>query len=710
MSLNHSSGKNQREISEKRLNNLKSHLEEYIITKNETQIMEEMVYINHFVHFTENSEKYINTFCDIATIFWSYERTKEVRKILIKIEEVLTVKNDPDLRRKYLAKIKLCWGCLEAFLGNFDEAHELFNQGYEKSTDLQLKALILINSGILYSISGNNDIAQSKYHESLLIFEKLQNNIGTSLVLNHLGSLDLNLGQFDDAMIHFRKSVGIREELEQHALLIPVLNNVGEVYRIWGEIDTALTYYQRSLKIQQEYDEEKRKLVHELQGFEWVLEPWSYGTINIIKALENHKAILLFNLGLIYQSKGDFSRAFSYFQQSLEIDKQVEDNQVTVETLFQLIFLACENGYCGEAIAYFDEIQRIYLENKNSSILISQYYLVSNALILRSNENIKDYAESLEILEEIRTQEIISQDLKRYTLSFLMEGYLTELKLFNNPKIFKKAHNLASELEELAWEEKSTILLLFIKQIRAKLAFIQDKLPQSRNFLETGLEIAKTKKYWQFAGFFFRELANLSQHEKKLLNEEKGKISMGERIAIAKLDVIISHISQNQIANITEFPDYALETIKGMLFEMSDLGPIPVISESVEHLLPMDQSNETLNAVLLQKLALLYTIAIGQGNSPNYGLFGPLPIPDYSGYVALTYSFKIHDQKIQDARMKEKTFAVLCFLMPEDFVPFFSERDQIIKHLNEAISDLSDIGEITLEWIRGIKQKIIELK
>ena len=710
MSQNHSFGKNQREISNQRLENLKSHLEEYIFTKNETQITEEMVYINNITHFLENSEAALNNFCDIATIFWSYERTQEVRKILNNIEEILTVKNDPDIERRYLAKIKFCWGCLEAFLGNLDVAHELFNIAYEKSKDLQLKALILINSGILHSMSGNINIAQNKYQESLLLFEKLQNPTGISLVLNHLGSLDLNLGRFDDAMIHFRKSVGIREEQDLHVLLIPVLNNVGEVYRIWGEIDTALSYYQRSLKIQQEYDDKKAELVHELHGFEWTLEPWSYGTINIIKALENHKAILLFNLGLIYQSKGDFSKAFSYFQQSLEIDKQVEENQVTVETLFQLIFLACENGYCGEAIAYFDEIQRIYLENKNSSILISQYYLVSNALILRSNENIKDYAESLEILEEIRTQKIISQDLKRYTLTFLMEGYLTELKLFNNPKIFKKAHNLASELEELAWEEKSTILLLFIKQIRAKLAFIQDKLPQSRNFLETGLEIAKTKKYWQFAGLFFHELSILTQHEKLLINEERGKVSMGERIAIAKLDVIISHISQNQIANITEFPDYALETIKGMLFEMSDLGPIPVISERVEELLPMDRSNETLNAVLLQKLALLYTIAIGQGNSPNYGLYGPLPIPDYSGYVALTYSFKIHDQKIQDARMKEKTFAVLCFLMPEEFVPFFSERDQIIQHLDEAILDLTEIGEITLNWIRGVKQKIIELK
>ena len=697
---------------EEKLSDINNNLEVNFLAGEKLPINDYISWITDIPIKLDYSNVFFSRLCDIITLLWSYEKIQEVSKLLNKVEEIFSSNSREynDFTSQIFAKVIFYRGCVDASKGNFNEAYLLFEKALNISLDSELNALISINIGILLSISGKNRIAQDKYNEALRIFKKFKNPVGISLVYNHLGTINLNLREYDDAMINFRKSMGIREKQNCLVLLIPVYNNVGEVYRIWGEIDTALKYYQQGLKITQQYENHKKKLVNELSGFEWLLEPWSYGTINLVKAMENHKTILLFNLGLIYHSKGDYSKAFSHFQQTLLLDRKVKDNQVTVETLFHLIFLACENGYHGEATSFFDEIQKIYISNKNNSTLISEYYLVSNALILRSKENIRDFAESIEILEEIRTQDIISSDLKRYALTFLMEAYLTELRLFNNPISFKKAYDLASEIESLAWKEKSTLLLLFMNQIKAKLAYIQMKYDESKNFLEAGLEIAQNKGFWQFAGYFFHELQELISQQKTHELEDHVKISLKERIEVAKLDVIISHISQNQIVNIVEFPSYAMNVIKGVLFEMSDLGPIPVISENLEDLLPLKQTTNELQSVLLQKLALLYTISIGQGNTPNYGLYGPLPIPDYPGYVALTYSFKIRDKKIKDIRMKEKTFAILSFLMPEIFTAFFAERDLITDYLNDFLGELNDIEEITSLWISEIKQKIIELK
>ena len=712
MSRMYSSSENPINFAKKELLDMSSQVEEEILGKNGEKIKKKMEKITQFLSQNQATDHDLNILCEIVAVFWSYEKIAEVTTILTCIEETQhTIRSlTPSKNNFIVGKIKFCKGCMEAYNGNFQQALLVFQELIPIIQDKNLLALIMINSGIIHTISGDNEKAIEIYNECLQLFEELNDSIGISLIYNHLGILDINSGKYDEAMIYFRKSMGIREEQNVKVLLIPAYNNVGEVYRTWGEMDTALTFYQKGLKLSQHYENHKKILVGELKNYEWILEPWSFGAINIIKAMENQKSILLFNLGLIYQSKGDYSQAFSNFQQTLTLDEKVGEEQSSVETLFQLIFLTCENGYYNEAIVYFREIEKLYIHNKNNSNIISQYYLVSNALILRSKENIKAFAESLDILEEIRSQDIISLDLKRYALTFLMEAYLTELKLFNNPKIFKKAYDLASDIEQLAWEEKSTILLLYMKQIKAKLAFIQENFSKFREYLEIGFQTAQNMKFWSFAGYFHHELQYLDQMEQKWQTQDKPKLSFKERIEIAKLDLIISHISRNQIVNITQFPAYALNEIRSVLFKMADVGPIPVIAEPLSDFLSKENTQTELNQVLLQKLALFYTVALGQGNSPNYGLYGPLPIPDYPGYVALAYSFKISDRNAKDHRMKGTTFAILSFLIPEAFIPFFTERPQIVEYLDHFILKLSDISDITMEWFHTVKQKIIELQ
>ena len=648
------------------------------------------------LNYSKDIDECLQVLFKITTILWSYEQIDHVQNIINKIDTILATDSSQNSKyyKEYLAELNFMKGCIFTCNSSFKLAQTHFSEALQQTNKKEFQGHLFEHMGVLEMVKSNFSKALKWLNKSYSIFKEIDLPLYESFCYNNIGIIKIIEGDRDAALSNFQKAADIRENLNHPITLFIALNNIGEIYRLSGENDTALAYYQKALGFLESFNTENENIIPILSGLEWMLEYSTHSTIPFVTIIRKYgKTAIKLNIGLVYHSMERFEDAFKFLKQAYEYEYEKGFSRHL--TLFHLIYLTTDMEKMEEANYYFKELQTIQ-ENHTISEegdAISQFLLISKGLILRKRENLKSFTEYVAILEKLYEKNFILFDIKRFVLLFLMEAYLKELILFENEALFKKTEKIVAEIEKLAINEKSILLRVNVYYIKAKMAEIKLDFQKARELLELGYDYAERNQLWSYAGKIYSDLQNLESRS------HIHALKLRDRIKKTQIETVIKDITKNKSENITHFPEFGKKNIKVALFQMKDEGPVPVQYDV------LDFGDE--NSVILKKLALFYVIALGQGNTPNYGFYGPLPIPDKPGYIALAYSFLIANQEIRDPRMQGNSFTILSFVMPEPFVKFFKNRDEIHQELSNLLSPYQDIDEITLKILHSIKAKIL---
>ncbi len=146
----------------------------------------------------------------------------------------------------------------------------------------------LSNRGFYYDQKGNLLEALNHYHESLLIYEKINNKQGTSTAFNNLGVIYSIIGDTAKALEYHNRSLKTKIELKDEKGVAMSYNNIGAIYENSSEPFKALEYYEKSLKISNS--------ISDSRGI----------------------AMSLDNLGDIYLHENILGKAFDYYSRGLQ--------------------------------------------------------------------------------------------------------------------------------------------------------------------------------------------------------------------------------------------------------------------------------------------------------------------------------------------------------------------------------------------------------
>ena len=190
--------------------------------------------------------------------------------------------------------IKALWemGVIENTLGNPEAALNHLSQGLTLATQVdnqELKALILLSTGISYRLLNKPDEAMRNYQESLDINQKLGQKRGVAAALDEIALVQAINGKSDDALVSYSKALAILREIGMKEEQGDTLLEMGTLYQERGDFDQALARYTEALEIQRGIGD---------QGGE---------------------ALCLTNLGAVYLARGDTNNALTNFQQALQI-------------------------------------------------------------------------------------------------------------------------------------------------------------------------------------------------------------------------------------------------------------------------------------------------------------------------------------------------------------------------------------------------------
>ena len=102
-------------------------------------------------------------------------------------------------------------------------------------------------------------------------------------------------------------------------------------------------------------------------------------------------------------------------------------------------------------------------------------------------------------------------------------------------------------------------------------------------------------------------------------------------------------------------------------------------------------------------------IGVFQNNFNQEGLFGPLPVLDKPEKSMMVYSFRLNSKNVTDPRKEGKEPCLLMMFFDRDNYFMFEKRNIILNFLNQEISKIAEIEDLSNNWYVSFKMDLKNL-
>lgn len=229
-------------------------------------------------------------------------------------------------------------GYLNFNMGKYPEALEAYNRGIKLSDSSNYplrQADLLLKTGYLYH--DNEDIIKAlQYYEACLkIYIEMDDSFGISAIYNEYGSIYRDKGAYEKSLNYYLKSIRINNEYSDESSNTSMYNNIGDLYLVQKEYAKSLEYFNKSLALSVQI-EDKINITASLTGIANVYA----GQGKYELALEQLEKCLIINeeidfilgssninidMGNIFVEQKKFSKSIAYFQEGLNLAKDLGD-------------------------------------------------------------------------------------------------------------------------------------------------------------------------------------------------------------------------------------------------------------------------------------------------------------------------------------------------------------------------------------------------
>lgn len=200
------------------------------------------------------------------------------------------------------------------------------------------------------------------------------------------GNLDFQKGYYDLALSHFLISLIIRQKTSDTIKIADMMLNIANTYYCSKKYRKSINYYHQSLNRWEKLKKNTLDIIPIYNGLAQVYESneinkpdsafYYYDrAINLTNQLSNvdlqsqFVSDLYSNIGQYYETHGDYANAMLYYEKTLEIQQQIEDQYGKGWTYHHIGILYDEQQNSPNAKMYFHKAEEIAQEFSNSETL-----------------------------------------------------------------------------------------------------------------------------------------------------------------------------------------------------------------------------------------------------------------------------------------------------------------------------------------------------
>lgn len=401
-----------------------------------------------------------------SSILWRIGQLKEALALVNESEQIIDKSAQlSNINIDFqLGMLKLLKGANLMYLGQITESIKFYNEAKSIAKKLQNKLLLgyclnLLTIANYESMKPKQGIKYGK--EALAIFEEIGNQQEIGTVLNALSMNYSSIGDLKEGEKCLRRAIEIAKKSGINRDMPYFLHNLAANLKLRGELDLALEFFKNSYEMQIESEgllQESRPLTH---------------------------------IGSIYHVKGNFKKAFEYYQKSQKIREASDNKPDIVYGLILLLTLALDMGNIDEAKQFLEQIRLI--ADKEDVANIKQNFRLGEALILKTSTRVRDKGKAEEIFVEFAEKEHIFHKLKKIALINLCELLINELRISGNPDILSEIKTYIKKLLKFAETYNSYLLFAEVYWLQAQMALIDLDVKKAEKLLKKALKISEEK-------------------------------------------------------------------------------------------------------------------------------------------------------------------------------------------------------------------------
>lgn len=266
-------------------------------------------------------------------------------------------------------------GDLHRQQSRWDKALQLCQESlliFQKSQDQPGEAQAFNTIGLISFDQSQWGVAIQHFEGSLHIRQELEDRRGQAQVHNHLAEVYRQLSRWDLAIQQAKKALYIFRERGDQVDESKALNNLGNIYADQGHKSKAIEMYQASLLLQKTLGDRlseanalhNRAMIYQDQG-QWNKASTSYQqALAIYRELgaRLRERITLTGLGDLYADQADFTQAIKAYKESLQIAQALHDRRGEAQTLNNLGIVYADQGRWDEALKVYEQSLQIKRE------------------------------------------------------------------------------------------------------------------------------------------------------------------------------------------------------------------------------------------------------------------------------------------------------------------------------------------------------------
>ncbi|NHJ06272.1 MAG: hypothetical protein EAX90_15710 [Candidatus Heimdallarchaeota archaeon] len=414
------------------------------------------------------------------------------------------------------------------------EALEALLVVYDKMNDFEdpeTNRIITSGLAVHYNSMGQPEKALHYIEEALKIYEKHYQNQHSNkyaYLLRTYGQVLMYAGKPSEALEYGQKAIEVCRKIDDKNGLSASLFFTGAFYRRIGELNAAIDCLTEALTIAKELNYERMII--------WIIDSLTKNYLEkgeLEKALELHQEYISylnekggdkggiskskFYLGSIYFEKGDLKNALKYAQESLEIRKQIPNNQIIAKSLFLLVRICIEMNDIDLANRYLDHLTELNVSKDDK--IVNHIYRVSNALIKKTSMRATNRAEAEKILLSIISEDISLSEVTIIALINLCELFLDEFRITGDLEVLTELQQYTQKLVEIAKNQDSKSLIFEAQHIRILSLWLQAQhstkevnLKEIRDLLTNTQKLAEKQGLNRLAQKIFNKHNKMLEH------------------------------------------------------------------------------------------------------------------------------------------------------------------------------------------------------
>ena len=601
-------------------------------------------------------------------------------------ENILFIETQIQLILSFIAQ-----GRFTIALQKIEELNIIANE----SNDSVIIGLTGYISGFFAFKEGDYPKAKAIIEEIVPLIEDITFWKAKSLLL--LGIISWRYGNLDYSLTYLQQSRQLFEKLHEFDWLADSLFYLSQVYLDRGDYKQCKStlYAVHDFVLQTENNYKKALVLLYLGIFHTLTGDFSVAEQKLLSSKDLwEKLSEEYRVGIILCLIARISKIYKYEQSILEIFKKglalIESHHKDPAEYSKILLLGIRIELEIGKTIYSDEyLSKAYtLISKNHIGSIEPLYYLRQAQ-LEVHKNNFGYANDILIKAaesaNRSSQRTVMRRIYLYQIEILLKNYFITYNQFFLEKIFTLMKIQASFGKDYPVNVDYIHFLL----IEAELAFVDLDYKKAYNILQFARSICEIK------GFTY---------EKQIVSTTNEFIKKFEKIhsLSGALENKIDKLKRHSKCYPLNYEDF-FANLQGIIYVMTDQGMEPYVS--TQEITPDE-------APFHIELSAMLAFTVGQGQSYNEGLFGPIPAPEKifgNKSSLLAYAKSVKDYSALDPRFKENTYALIVIIYPKKLEECFPHRSELKEMYDRVLMNVTSKNELNISVLENLIINVISL-